>query len=187
LAPIWPGHLLVLEDAARILALTGRTVGTVRDGNAVGGAHASEAPALHRAGKALTLGHALDIDHLAGDIMLGRNLCADIEQSVFGYAEFHDARLGLHFGLAEMAALRLGKVFRLGGAGAELDRDITVTIGLTASNHLNIFERQDGDGHVAAVFLEQAGHPIFFAITPVRMIISLYRGPRNHFRGRAAH
>src|SRR4029453_14099025 len=63
------GHLLVLEDAARILAVAGRTVRTVRDRDAVGGAQALEAPALHRAGKALALGHALNIDHLAGDEM----------------------------------------------------------------------------------------------------------------------
>ena len=43
------GHLLVLEDLARILALTGRTERTVRDRDAVGGAHAAEAPALHAA------------------------------------------------------------------------------------------------------------------------------------------
>jgi hypothetical protein len=60
------GHLLVLEDAARILAVTGRTVGTVADRHAVGGAHTAEAPALHRTGKALALRVARHVDQLAG-------------------------------------------------------------------------------------------------------------------------
>src|SRR3546814_11437573 len=47
------GHLLVLEDAARILAVTGRTMRTVADRNTVGRAHTAETPALHRTGKAL--------------------------------------------------------------------------------------------------------------------------------------
>src|SRR3546814_14439052 len=53
------GHLLVLEDAARVLAVTGRTMGTVADRDAVAGAHAAETPALHRTGQALALGNAL--------------------------------------------------------------------------------------------------------------------------------
>src|SRR3546814_1544886 len=44
-------HLLVFEDAARVLALTGRTMGTVADRHAVAGAHTAETPALHRTGK----------------------------------------------------------------------------------------------------------------------------------------
>src|SRR5690606_14851169 len=49
------GHLLVLEDLARILAITGRTVSTVADGNAVRSTHTAETPALHRTGKTLAL------------------------------------------------------------------------------------------------------------------------------------
>src|SRR3546814_15802857 len=71
------GHLLVLEDAARILAVTCRTMRTVADRNTVGRAHTAETPALHRTGKALTLGHALDVDDLAGDEMVGRQFGAD--------------------------------------------------------------------------------------------------------------
>src|SRR5207237_703116 len=67
------GHLLVLEDLARILALTGRTERAVRDRDAVGGAKTAEAPALHAALETLALGLALDVDDLAGDIMVGRN------------------------------------------------------------------------------------------------------------------
>src|SRR3546814_10192807 len=42
------GHLLVLEDAARVLAVTGRTMGTVAARDAVAGAPAPQTPALHR-------------------------------------------------------------------------------------------------------------------------------------------
>ncbi len=65
------GHLLVLEDSAWILTVAGRTVRTVRDRHAVGGAKAAEAPALHRSGKALALRAARYVDHLAGDEMVG--------------------------------------------------------------------------------------------------------------------
>ena len=115
------GHLLVLEDAARILAVAGRAVRAVRDRDAVGGAEALEAPALHRAGKALALGHALDVDELAGDEMVGGKLGADVEQRILVDAELDQLRLGLDLGLAEMAALRLGEVLGLGRADAELD------------------------------------------------------------------
>src|SRR3546814_9166184 len=54
------GHFLVLEDAARILTVTRRAVRAVRDRDAVGGAQTTEAPALHRAGKALALGTPRD-------------------------------------------------------------------------------------------------------------------------------
>src|SRR3546814_2252377 len=54
-------HLLVFEDAARVLALTGRTMGTVADRHAVAGAHTAETPALHRTGKTLALRDALDV------------------------------------------------------------------------------------------------------------------------------
>jgi hypothetical protein len=127
----------------------------------VGGAKTAETPALHSAGKALALGHALDVDHLAGDIVAGGQLGADVEKGILGDDELGDARFRLHFSLAEMAALRLGDILGLGGACAELDGRIAVAIGFAARHDLNIVERQDGDRHVAAVLLEQAGHPHF--------------------------
>jgi len=56
------GHLLARERTARILAVTGRTVRTVRDRNTVGGAETTEVPALHGAGETLTDGDALITD-----------------------------------------------------------------------------------------------------------------------------
>src|SRR3546814_10467075 len=108
------GYLFFLEDAAGILALTGRTERAVRDRNAVGGAHAAEAPALHAAGETLALRYALDVDHLAGDIMVGGEFGSDVEERVLGDPEFGYARLRLHLGLAEMTALRLAEVLGLG-------------------------------------------------------------------------
>src|SRR3546814_15009980 len=61
------GHLLVLEDLARILAVTRRTVRAVRDGHAVCRAQTAEVPALHRARKALALGAPGDVDIMTSD------------------------------------------------------------------------------------------------------------------------
>src|SRR5215470_10112631 len=51
-----PGHLLVLEGLAGILAAAGRAVRAVRDRHAVGGAKAAEIPPLHRPGETLADG-----------------------------------------------------------------------------------------------------------------------------------
>src|SRR5690606_6853306 len=59
------GHLLVLEDPARILALTGGTMRTVTDGHTVRGMQTAKVPALHGAGKTLTLGVTGNVNHLA--------------------------------------------------------------------------------------------------------------------------
>src|SRR3546814_20730128 len=94
------GHLFVLEDAAGILALTGRTERAVRDRNAVGGAHAAEAPALHAAGAPLALRYALDVTPLAGDIMVGGDFVHDVEDRVLGDQEFAHTRLWPPLGLS---------------------------------------------------------------------------------------
>src|SRR6185295_5046170 len=104
------GHLLVLENLARVLPLSGRTVRAVRDRNTVGRAETAEAPALHRAGEALAQSDAGNVDHLAGHEMVCANVRADVEQPVIVDTEFRDANLGLNFGLAERGALRLGDV-----------------------------------------------------------------------------
>src|SRR6185312_2755430 len=153
-----PRHLLVLEHAARILAVAGRAVRAVGDGNAVGRAKTAEAPALHRSRKALALRDASDVDHLTGDEMLRADARPDVEQSVLVDAELDDLGLGLDLGLAESAALRLGDVLGLGLARAELDGGITVAVLFTPADDLQLFQLQDGDRHVPTVRLEQAGH-----------------------------
>src|SRR5690606_5791391 len=87
------GHLLALERATRILTLTGRTVRAVRDGDAVRGAQTAEVPALHGAGEALADGLGLDVDLLAGDEVVGRELGAHVHHRVRVDAEFGDIGL----------------------------------------------------------------------------------------------
>src|SRR5689334_5225508 len=67
-------HLLALEGAARILALTGRTVRAVRDRDAVGGAQAAEIPALHDTGEALADSVRRHVDELASLEVVGGKL-----------------------------------------------------------------------------------------------------------------
>jgi len=131
----------------------------VRDRHAVGCPQTAEAPTLHAALEALTLGLALDIDDLACDIMVGRDLGANVEQAVCVHTELMDDSLGLHFGLAEMAALRLCNILRLDDTCTKLDGSVAVTIHFANGNDLIAFECQNGDRHVPTIFLEQAGHP----------------------------
>jgi len=91
--------------------------------------------------------------------VVGRDLGAHFEQTIRIDAEFMDDSLGLDFGLAEMAALRLGDILALRRTGAGLAGSLTVTILFANGNDLTAFEGQNGDRHVAAVVLEQAGHP----------------------------
>src|SRR4051795_3420489 len=153
-----PGHFLVLEHAARILAVAGRTMRAVRDRNAVGGAQTAEAPALHRAGKALALRHAGNIDQLARNEVIGADMCAHVEQRIVGDAEFDDPNFRLDLGLAEGDALRLGDVLCLRLASAELNCGIAVAVRLTAADDLQVVQLQDGNRHVPAVRLKQTGH-----------------------------
>jgi hypothetical protein len=52
--------------------------------------------------------------------MLGTDACADVEQRVFGDAEFDDPSFRLDLGLAERNALRLGEILRLRSACSKL-------------------------------------------------------------------
>ena len=144
----------------------------------MGRTQTAEAPALHAAGKALTLGHALDIDHLAGDEVIGADRHADVEEGILRNAEFDDFRLGFDFGLAENCSLRLVDVLGLGLAGAELDGGVAIPIGLAAADDLDIFKLENRDRHVAPVRLEQAGHPHFLRDHASAHDPCSYRGPQ---------
>src|SRR5690606_26592442 len=122
------GHLLALEGAARVLTLTGRTVRTVRDRDAVRGAQTAEIPALHGAGEALADGLGLDVDLLAGDEVVGRELGAHVDHRVRIDAELGDIGLGLDFELREGFALGLVGVLGLLRASAQLESDVAVTL-----------------------------------------------------------
>src|SRR5579864_6317505 len=71
------GHLLVLEGLARILAAAGRADRAMRNGDAVARAQARKVPPLHAAGKPLAGRSAGDIDILADQEMISRDLRAD--------------------------------------------------------------------------------------------------------------
>ena len=124
----------------------------------MGRAKTAETPALHRSGEALALSDSGDVDQLAGNEMVSADVRANIEQCVFGNAEFGNLRLWLDFSLAEGSALRLGDILRLRLAGAELDGGVAVTIHFTTADDLHLVQLQDGNRHVPTVRLEQAGH-----------------------------
>src|SRR3546814_12052686 len=84
------GHLLALEHLAGVLALAGRTVRTVRDGDAVRRAQASEVVPLHNAGEALADALRPPVDLLAGDEVIGRQFGAPLDQRVLGAAELDE-------------------------------------------------------------------------------------------------
>ena len=68
--------------------------------------------------------------------MVGRKLRADVEEIVLGHAKFGDDCFRLNLGLAEVAALRLGKILGLGDTGAKLNGGIAVPICFAAGNDL---------------------------------------------------
>ncbi len=173
-------HLLVLEHLARILALTGRAERAVRDRDAVRRAQAAEIPALHAALEALTDRVAGDVDELARDEVVGRQRRAGVEQRIFGHAELGNMGLGLDLGGGEVAALGLGRVLGLLGAGAKLDGDIAVALARPLRHDLAVLEAQHRYRDVATIVLEQAGHPHFLRdhATAHDQFLSL-RGPRG--------
>src|SRR5690349_2025810 len=140
------GHLLVLPGLAWILTAAGRTDRTVRDRDTVGGAQTAEIPTLHTAGKALADRGAGDVDELADDEMVRLDFGADWDQRVLRHAELGDLALRLGLGDRELTALGLRHVDGLAGAGAELQRDVTVCLGRAMAQHLAIAQLQHGHG-----------------------------------------
>src|SRR5690606_25801626 len=99
-----------------------------------------------------------------GDEVLGTDRRADRKQTVrIINAEFGDALLQRHLCLGEMLTLRLGDVLLFRLASTKLDGEIAVTLTGAVADDLAILERQDGDRHMAAILLRQAGHPDFFS------------------------
>src|SRR5690606_461454 len=75
-------HLLVLEDLARILTITRRTMRTVAERNTVSCTEASETPALHRACNALALRMPGDVHLLTGNEVLSADRGANRQKPV---------------------------------------------------------------------------------------------------------
>src|SRR3546814_5553210 len=89
-----------------------------------------EVPALDRALEALALGHALDVDDLAGLEDVGLDLAADLEPAdlVGFHAQFPQAAASFHLRLGEVAGLRL--VYQRGALAANGDLHGAVAVGL---------------------------------------------------------
>src|SRR5215471_16676646 len=152
-------HLLVLPGLAGILPAAGRADRAVRDRHAVRGAQAGEIPALHAARKALADRGAGDVDILADDEVVGRDLGADRDQRVVAHTELGKLALGLDLGDGEIAALGLRHVVDLAGAGAELERDIPVLLLGAMAEHLALAQPQHRDGHMLAGLGKDPRHP----------------------------
>ncbi len=160
----------------------------MRDRHAVGRAQTAEAPPLHAAGKALTLGHALDIDHLPGHEVIGADRRAEVEEGILRDPELDDLGFGFDFGNAENCSLRLVDVLGLGLAGAKRNGGVAIAVHLTTTDDLNFFQLENRDGHVAPIRLKQAGHPHFLRDHASAHDPCSYRGPSSARadRGRAA-
>src|SRR5262245_8315007 len=153
------GHLLVLEGLARILATTRGTMRAMRDRHAVRGAQTAEVPALHRSGEALADRGAGDVDELADDEVISGDLGPDRDQIALLDPELGKLALGLDVGHREVAAIRLGEVLGLAGAGAELQRHVAVLVLGAVGDDLAIGKSQHRHRHVLAAVRKDAGHP----------------------------
>src|SRR6202012_5388787 len=111
-----------------VLTTAGRTDRAVRDRHTVSGAQAAEIPALHTAGPALAGRDAGDVDKLADDEMIRRDLGADRNERGVVDAELGETALRLDLGDRKVAAVGPGGVLHLAGAGAELQRDVAVLV-----------------------------------------------------------
>jgi len=116
----------------------------------VGGAQAAEIPALHAACKALADRGAGDVDILADEEVVRRDLGADRDHRIIADAELGDRALRLDLGDGETAALGLADVLHLAGAGAELQRDVAVLFLAAMRHDLALRKTQHSDRHVLA-------------------------------------
>src|SRR5580700_2848916 len=153
------GHLLVLESLARVLAAAGRADRAMRDRYAMARPQAGEIPALHAAGKALAGRSTGNVDILADDEMIRRDLGADRDQPVVVDPELGELALGLDLGDGEVAPVGLGGALYLALAGAELQRDIAVLVLGAVSDDLAIAQAKHRHRHMLACLGEEARHP----------------------------
>src|SRR6185312_12674080 len=130
------------EGLAGILTAAGRTDRTVRDRHAVRGAKAAEIPTLHAAGEALADRDAADVDELARDEMVGRDLGADRDHRIVSHAEFRKLALGLDVRLAEITAIGLAHIVGTALAGTQLQRDVAVLVLGAMGDHLALRKTQ---------------------------------------------
>src|SRR5439155_6984236 len=87
------------------------------------------------------------------------HLDADRDQRVSRHAKFRDLAIGFDLGDRELAAFRLRQVNGLAGAGAELQRDVTVLLGRAMAQHLAIAELEHGHRDMFAGLRKDPRHP----------------------------
>lgn len=152
------GHLLAFEHLAGVLALTGRAMHTVRQRVTVGRAATAEMVALDDTLEPLTGRSAGDVDLLAGDEVVNRQLGTDIQEVVRRNAELGNLGLRLHGGGGEMTAHGLRRVLDLGKPDAELNSGIAVLFLRTLCDDLAALHAENGNGDMLAGIIVDAGH-----------------------------
>src|ERR1700712_5760433 len=128
------------------------------DRHAMAGLESGEVPALHAAGEPLALARGSHVNLLSHHEMRGREGRANIKHGVLGHTELDQPLLRFNLHPGKMSAVRLRDILYLGGAAAELDRDIVVTLLRTDIDDLQVIKMEDSDGHMRAVVLEDPGH-----------------------------
>ena len=124
-----PGHLLALEDLAGVLAVTGRTMGTMADRHAVAGPETAKVVPLHGTRKALTNRGPDNVDILPGHKVRRRTaptrLRSPNPRETRNSASF---RLGSTLALAKCPRMATADVLDLGLAEAELNGIVAVAL-----------------------------------------------------------
>src|SRR5258708_1493169 len=151
-------HLLVLEGLAGILTAAGATNRTMRNRHAVRRAKPREIPALHTSGKAFSDVDAANINELARDEVVSRDLRADWNQCILGHAEFGEFALGLDLLFAEIPAVGLDHIVGTARARAKLERDIAILVFGAVGDHLALRKAQHRYRHVFTGLGEHPGH-----------------------------
>lgn len=135
----------------------------------MGGAQTAEVPALHAAGEALTDRGAGDVDELADDEVVGKDLGADRDHGIRGDAELLDPALRLDLGDRELAALSLGHVNGLAGARTKLECDVTVLLFSAVAYDWQLPSFSTVTGICSPASVKTRVIPTFCAITPERI------------------
>ncbi|MCY1300018.1 hypothetical protein D9M70_495740 [compost metagenome] len=121
----------------------------------------TEVVALDRTSKALADRGTGDVNELAGNEMVGRQFCTDVDQVVRGNAELDELRLRLDVGSSKMAAHRLRRVLDLRTAGAQLDSHVAVLLFRTLGYHLAVLQLQYCNRDMLTGAVIDAGHSHF--------------------------
>ena len=154
-------HFLALEHLARILALTSRTMGTMRDRHTVRGTKTAKIMPLHRTGKTLTLRNANGIHHLAGNIVICAQSGAHFQNRIIADAKFCQLALWQNRCFGKMTTHGFGNILYLGLTCAQLQRDIAVPLSCFCGNNLYVFQLQNSYRKMFTGVIKNPGHSNF--------------------------